>query len=248
MAHMIKRNEIDIAQADALRSATTAAFDLEACFERIGYAGERTPTLETLRTIHVRHTEAIAFENLNPLLKWPVRLDALSLQQKIVRDGRGGYCFEQNLLLSHALKALGFKVTGLAARVLWNAPEGAITARGHMLLRFDLQEQFLPDYEVTNWYLSNHPSSHFVTGATGKQGGVVTRLLLQKGHKVKAFTRKPDSPAALELKRLGAELAAGSLDELNSIQRAAQGVETIFAKKIGAGRAGRHRRFRDFGN
>jgi N-hydroxyarylamine O-acetyltransferase len=30
------------------------------------------------------------------------------------------------------------------------------------LCRFDLQEQVLPDYEVTNWYLSNHPESHFV--------------------------------------------------------------------------------------
>jgi len=36
-----------------------------------------------------------------------------------------GYCFEQNLLLSHVLNGLGFKVSGLAARVLWNAPEGA---------------------------------------------------------------------------------------------------------------------------
>jgi len=32
------------------------------------------------------------------------------------------------------------------------------------LYRFDLQQQFLPDYEVSNWYLSNHPGSHFVTG------------------------------------------------------------------------------------
>ncbi len=44
------------------------AIDLDAYFGRIGYAGERTPTLETLRAIHVRHTAAIAFENLNPLL------------------------------------------------------------------------------------------------------------------------------------------------------------------------------------
>jgi N-hydroxyarylamine O-acetyltransferase len=32
------------------------------------------------------------------------------------------------------------------------------------LYRFDLQEQLLPDYELTNWYLSNHPESQFVTG------------------------------------------------------------------------------------
>ena len=31
------------------------------------------------------------------------------------------------------------------------------------LYRFDLQEQFLADYEVSNWYLSNHPGSRFVT-------------------------------------------------------------------------------------
>lgn len=31
------------------------------------------------------------------------------------------------------------------------------------LYRFDLQEQFLSDYEVSNWYMSTHPSSRFVT-------------------------------------------------------------------------------------
>jgi uncharacterized protein YbjT (DUF2867 family) len=68
-----------------------------------------------------------------------------------------------------------------------------------------------------------------VTGATGKQGGAVARLLLLKGRKVKAFTRKPDSSAAQELKRLGAELAVGSLEDSDSIKRAAQDVETVFA-------------------
>jgi N-hydroxyarylamine O-acetyltransferase len=31
------------------------------------------------------------------------------------------------------------------------------------LYRFDLQPQTIADYEVTNWYLSNHPQSQFVT-------------------------------------------------------------------------------------
>jgi N-hydroxyarylamine O-acetyltransferase len=31
------------------------------------------------------------------------------------------------------------------------------------LYRFDLQEQQLPDYEVSNWYVSTHPNSLFVT-------------------------------------------------------------------------------------
>ncbi len=33
-------------------------FDIDAYFERIGYSGERAPTLATLAAIHVRHTEA----------------------------------------------------------------------------------------------------------------------------------------------------------------------------------------------
>jgi N-hydroxyarylamine O-acetyltransferase len=117
--------------------AATPTFDLDAYCARIGYDGARRPTLETLQAVQLRHTQAIAFENLDPLLRWPVRLDAASLQQKLVRDGRGGYCFEQNLLFGHALRALGFRVTGLGGRVLWYA-EDAVTARTHMLLRVDL--------------------------------------------------------------------------------------------------------------
>ena len=102
-------------------------FDLDAYLTRIEDTGPRRPTLDTLRVIHRRHPEAIPFENLNPFLGWPVRLDAQSLQEKMVHSGRGGYCFEHNLLLSHALRAMGFTVVGLAARVLYNMPEGAVT-------------------------------------------------------------------------------------------------------------------------
>ncbi|GJL59668.1 MAG: N-hydroxyarylamine O-acetyltransferase [Nitrospirales bacterium] len=118
----------------------TAVIDLEAYFQRIGYTGERRATLDVLRSIQFRHTQTIAFENLNPLMGWPVLLDVGSLQQKMVRDGRGGYCFEQNLLLKHALETLGFHITGLAARVLWNTPEEVIPPRSHMLLLVDLDD------------------------------------------------------------------------------------------------------------
>ena len=35
--------------------------DLDAYFERIGYHGERTPTLATLRAIHAQHATMIPF-------------------------------------------------------------------------------------------------------------------------------------------------------------------------------------------
>jgi uncharacterized protein YbjT (DUF2867 family) len=71
--------------------------------------------------------------------------------------------------------------------------------------------------------------SVLVTGATGQQGGALARLLLKKSHRVRAFTRKPDSPAAQGLRRLGAELAVGSLEDRASIERTARGVDVLFA-------------------
>jgi N-hydroxyarylamine O-acetyltransferase len=117
------------------------AFDLAAYFARIGYDGPRTPTLETLRAIQRLHPQAIAFENLNPLLAIPVRLELEFLQEKLIRSRRGGYCFEQNGVLLHALRALKFRVTGLAARVVWNQPDpSATTPRSHMVLKVELDE------------------------------------------------------------------------------------------------------------
>jgi N-hydroxyarylamine O-acetyltransferase len=124
-----------------VRSAATTAIDVDAYFKRIGFDDPRTPTLDTLRAIQLRHSETIPFENLNPLMGWPVCLDIESLQRKMVRDGRGGYCFEQNLLLKHALEALGFHVTGLSARVMWNTPDGTVLPRTHMLLLVELDER-----------------------------------------------------------------------------------------------------------
>jgi N-hydroxyarylamine O-acetyltransferase len=201
-------------------------FDLDAYFERIGYTDSPGPTLETLQRLHVLHTEHIAFENLSPWLGEPVKLDIASLSDKLIRSRRGGYCFEQNLLFAHVLAAIGFRTTGLGARVRWNVPDHVMTAHTHMLLLvtlpsgdhiadvgfggmtptaplrlesdieqvtphepftlrrdgesytlqtkvgaqwkslyvFDLREHHRVDYEVTSWYLSNHPQSHFVTG------------------------------------------------------------------------------------
>lgn len=119
-------------------SPMTASFDLDRYFARISYTGERAATLNALCGIHACHAMAIPFENISPILHVPVKLDLASLEAKLVVAGRGGWCYEQNLLLSHVLRTLGFDVTWLAARVLWNAAEGVVPPRSHMLLRIDL--------------------------------------------------------------------------------------------------------------
>jgi N-hydroxyarylamine O-acetyltransferase len=122
------------------------AIDLESYFARLGYAGSRAPTLATLRALHEAHPCAIPFENLDPVLGRPVHLDAGSLAAKLIRGGRGGYCYEQNGLFLRVLSALGFTVTGLAARVMRGRVEADAPPRSHMLLKLDIDGQaFLAD-------------------------------------------------------------------------------------------------------
>lgn len=124
----------------------TAAFDLDAYLARIAFdpgsrPSGRPPDLATLQQLALLHPCAIAFENLNPLLRRPVLLDIGSIQQKLVKDGRGGWCFEHNLLLGTALTALGYDVTGLSARVVWNVPPGVVRGRSHMVLHVTIDGQ-----------------------------------------------------------------------------------------------------------
>lgn len=93
------------------------ALELAAYLGRIGYSGSVQPSRATLEALHLAHATHIPFENLDILLGRPIRLDLASLQDKLVRGRRGGYCFEQNLLFASVLERLGYSVTRLAARV-----------------------------------------------------------------------------------------------------------------------------------
>ena len=113
---------------------------LDSYFERVGFAGAPAPTLANLRTLHALHAAAIPFENLSPLLGEPVSLDVGALQEKLVARRRGGWCFEHNLLFMHVLRAMGYSLRPLAARVRWNVPPNAATPRSHCLSLVELPE------------------------------------------------------------------------------------------------------------
>lgn len=68
-----------------------------------------------------------------------------------------------------------------------------------------------------------------VTGATGQQGGALATLLLKQGHRVRALTRKVDSPRARTLSEQGAELFAADADDRASLEKAAAGIDAVFA-------------------
>jgi N-hydroxyarylamine O-acetyltransferase len=105
-------------------------FDLDQYLQRIGLEGR-----PGLAEVHRAHLSAIPFENLDPQRGVPVSLQEEQLVDKLVTRRRGGYCFEQNLLLAMALEALGAKVDLMLARVRYGSAPGAIRPRSHLVLR-----------------------------------------------------------------------------------------------------------------
>jgi len=125
----------------------TAALDLPAYLRRIGFEGAVSANLQTLQALHALHPAAICFENLDARFGVTPSLDLPDLQRKMVAGRRGGWCFEHNTLFEAILKAVGFQVEPLIARVRWGAADDAPpTPRTHKLLQVMIdQEPWLAD-------------------------------------------------------------------------------------------------------
>lgn len=107
--------------------------DLDAYLMRIGFDGERVPTPTTLVALHRAHTTSIPFENLEIMLGRPIVLDLDTLQNKMIRQHRGGYCYEHVTVFAAALERLGFRFTALTGRVTLGA-EAVTRPRTHSLI------------------------------------------------------------------------------------------------------------------
>lgn len=116
--------------------------DLDAYLSRIQLSIDLKPDLASLEALQLAHLASIPFENIDVRLRRPIRLDLESLTTKLVDRRRGGYCFEQNTLFATVLRAVGFEVDTLEARV---RPLGAINLlpRTHMTLSVGVEGRAL---------------------------------------------------------------------------------------------------------
>jgi N-hydroxyarylamine O-acetyltransferase len=117
--------------------------DISAYLRRIDYRGPRDPTPQTLQALHTAHMLAVPFENLD-IHRRPIILDEAALFDKIVMRRRGGFCYELNGLFAALLRALGFDVTLLSARVA-RANGGFGPEFDHLTLLIALGERWLAD-------------------------------------------------------------------------------------------------------
>ena len=128
--------------------------DVQAYLQRIHYQGSLTPGadlpgidrpgIDLLRSIHRAHLFTVPFENLDIHLGRQIVCDEDRILRKIVNEHRGGFCYELNGAFAALLRALGFRVTLLSARV---AREGGGYGPefDHLTLCVDLDEPWLAD-------------------------------------------------------------------------------------------------------
>ena len=183
--------------------------ELSAYLRRIRFDGSVRSDLATLRAIHRAHQYAIPFENLDVLLRRPVVLDVEANYDKIVRQRRGGWCYELNGVMGWALKEIGFEVMRMSAGVM-RVRAGDAVLGNHLCLLVCLDQRYLVD--------------------VGFGGSLVEPLPL-------SASEREDRPYRLGLSELDdnywrfAEMAPGDGDAFSFDFRVAPADEALLARK-----------------
>lgn len=118
--------------------------DIKTYLNRINYTGPLTPSAKALREVQVAHLLTVPFENLSIHSGQPIVLEDQALFDKIVRQRRGGFCYELNGLFAALLRALGCHIVMLSAQVA--KEEGGFGPDfDHMTLMVTLEQRWLSD-------------------------------------------------------------------------------------------------------
>lgn len=132
--------------------------DVQAYLELLDLNAPTKPTLAFLERLHERHLLRVPFENLNIHLGRPIRLDIPSLFEKIVRQKRGGFCYELNHLFHWLLRSLGYDSILISARV--RTEQGGFSPEfDHLALIVTLDEPYLVDVGFGNAFRRPLPIS-----------------------------------------------------------------------------------------
>jgi len=111
---------------------------IKALLKRTGLEKLPEKNLEGLSLVMNAISASIPFENLDVHLGRKISLDRDSIATKLLKQNRGGYCYEINGLLYHLLKDWGLDPTLLGARTILGYQ--GIRPITHMLLKVSLPE------------------------------------------------------------------------------------------------------------
>lgn len=142
--------------------------DIGQYFQRMDYEGSWEPELVTLRALHHRHIESIPFENLDIHSQRPIVLDEVAFFDKIIRQRRGGFCYELNGLFAALLRTLGFQVTYLSGRVSSDGVRDTGPEFDHLLLEVTWKGSWLVDVGFGDAFAEPLPLAPGLWASQGK--------------------------------------------------------------------------------
>jgi N-hydroxyarylamine O-acetyltransferase len=122
----------------------TNKLDIDEYLERIHHTGSLEQSRNTLIQLQYAHMLAVPFENLSIAIGQPIVLTEEALFEKIVRQKRGGFCYELNFLFARLLEILGYRVTLLSAEVA-HADGTFGPPFDHLTLKVDGEQAWLVD-------------------------------------------------------------------------------------------------------
>lgn len=117
--------------------------DVQAYLKRISVEKEDKLTLEYLARLQKNHMEKIPFENLDVTRKVEIKLIIDRFYEKVMGNGRGGFCYELNGLFQQLLTNLGYRSHLIACTV--KKPEGWAKADTHAAIIANLDQPYLVD-------------------------------------------------------------------------------------------------------
>ncbi|NDI34911.1 arylamine N-acetyltransferase family protein [Chengkuizengella sediminis] len=85
--------------------------------KRIKFQSRTGDAFEDLKQLQTQNLYHVPFENLDVINKVPIRLDLSHIYHKIVRNHRGGFCYEINGLFHWLLKQLGYEVKMISSTI-----------------------------------------------------------------------------------------------------------------------------------
>jgi N-hydroxyarylamine O-acetyltransferase len=125
---------------------------IDALLARIGLDRAPAADPEGLRVLHRAFLARMPYEDIAVQLGETGPLDEDALARRVLHDGRGGYCFELNTLLSALLRSVGFVVTHHQAVVGGEGPTN------HMALLVHLDgERWLADAGLGEGFIEPLP-------------------------------------------------------------------------------------------
>ncbi|TCJ03557.1 arylamine N-acetyltransferase family protein [Cytobacillus praedii] len=117
--------------------------DVQAYLKRISVEKEEQLTLEYLAKLQKNHMEKIPFENLDVTRKVKINLIIDRFHEKVMKNGRGGFCYELNGLFQQLLTNLGYRSHLIACTV--KRPKGWAKADTHAAIIVHLDRPYLVD-------------------------------------------------------------------------------------------------------